>query len=614
MKTFLKSFIGLSNITKIYLYLKFLYYYVFIKIIKKNTQVLDKLNKKKSILIFLPELGIRFYLLIHVFIGLVFRSLGYEVIFARCFNKLDSCKFLEHEHLNSNSNKALKYANCINCYLSSETILKFFNFKLINLLDSYLLDNLKNKLNKIDIKSILKYKYKNINIGKLSCYDFFINHKINSIKKIDINKTKLLRNYLLNSVSVIFYISRLIKKFKFNHVVTMDEYSSDLSLRLFLKKKKIDYFRSSIAYHKNGDPRFIGLTRTQSIVEENILKNSKWKNWKNIPLSKKVIDEIYSDLLIKIYGTGTHNYSFKKQGNSSEILENLNIHKHKKILVLFSSSEDEHEALKINYEILKLKNNYKDIYKNNFEWIEDTIDFVENSNDYYLFVKLHPRIGKTFRDNTQSQIYESYKKKFFSKSFKNCTVIKPDQKISSYDLADICDVAIIGWGTIGLEMSRLCIPSIVVMRSFLNNTPDLKLLTYANSRKNYFKLIQDRANYIPTTKDIIEILRWYNLINLSNSIFIRNFNEFYLDYKNFKIKKNEEFDKIDKILNNKRIELIDLNLEKIRSYNKNCNYNVEKLSIFNNLGKFTKVLLNKKSNKTKLFNRLLNVKNNFLLN
>ena len=56
MKTFLKSFIGLSNIKKIYLYLKFLYYYVFIKIIKKNTQALDKLNKKKKYFNFLTRI------------------------------------------------------------------------------------------------------------------------------------------------------------------------------------------------------------------------------------------------------------------------------------------------------------------------------------------------------------------------------------------------------------------------------------------------------------------------------------------------------------------------------------------------------------------------------
>jgi hypothetical protein len=542
-------------------------------------------NSKKKILFYIPESKISFYFIYHAFIALMFRKIGYEVFFIKCFDNLSYCKVMSELQINPIIGKIHKKILCNSCNNTTLNFLNFFKFNLIEL-KNLNTTQIKKKVDAINSVSKLKnFKFEKIEIGNLSLYDLHINQKISSLKEINHHQFLIAKSYILSATNLILNLKELIKH-NFSHYIIMDEYCSDMASRLFLLQKNIDVLRSVLVYHKNGDISRPSLTRTSSVIEENNLKFNNWKNFSLIPLSTDLCKDIAQDLNEKIFKKGTHNFSTNKTKKNIDLYKKFKISKNKKIIVLFSSSEDEHAALAINHKILKLKK-CKDIFKNNFEWIDNTIDYVSESSNYHLIIKFHPRIGKTFRENLRSDIYESYKKKYFDRDFKNVTVLKPETIISSYDLADISDLALVGWGTIGLELARLCVPVIVSMRSFMNNTPNIKLLKLPKNRMDYFKLIKktlDHFNNIDVI-DIILVFRWYYVFYLSNSIFEPEFISWqkYLNKNPDKIL-NENLNKLKELLESsgKKKEIINFNYEHLIKNNKNLRaLKSEKVEILN---------------------------------
>ena len=549
----------------------------------KNKNKNKNKNLKKKILFYIPESKISFYFIYHAFIALIFRKIGYEVFFIKCFNNLSYCKIISESQINPILGKIHKKLLCNSCNNTTLNFLNFFKFNSIELKNLNTIQ-IKKKVDAINSVSKLKnFKFEKIEIGNLSLYDLHINQKITNLKELSHHQFLVVKSYILSATNLILNLKELIKH-NFSHYIIMDEYCSDMASRLFLLQKNIDVLRSVIVYHKNGDTSRLSLTRTSSVIEENILKFNNWKNFSLIPLDADLCKNIAEDLNEKIFQKGTHNFSTNKTKNYIDLHKKFKISKNKKIIVLFSSSEDEHAALSINHKILKLKK-YKDIFKNNFEWVDNTINYVSQSSNYHLIIKFHPRIGSTSREKLRSDIYESYKKKYFDQDFKNVTVLKPETIISSYDLADICDLALVGWGTIGLELARLGVPVIVSMRSFMNNAPNIKLLKLPKNPTDYFRLIKstlDHSNNIDVI-DIILVFRWHYLFYLSNSIFEPEFLNWkkYLNKNPNKILK-ENLNKLKELLESsgKKKEIININYRHFVKNNKNLKaFKSEKIEI-----------------------------------
>jgi hypothetical protein len=268
---------------------------------------------------------------------------------------------------------------------------------------------------------------------------------------------------------------------------------------------------------------------------------------------------------------------------------------------LYSSSEDEHCALLINYKFLKL-NNGKKIFKNNFEWIDETISIFSKLSNSHLIIKFHPRIGKTFRDGFRSDIYETYKKKYFNSQYKNVTILDPETSISSYDLADICDLALVGWGTIGLELARLGVPVIVAMQSFMSTSPNLNLLKVPKNKIDYLKLIIKNLdkNENLYMSDIIDVFRWYHLHKLSNAFYEKNLKNWRdynkIDYKNFSKKNLHGF---NLLLNDKtrKKEIIDIKYKCLLNDKNYSNAKKEKKAVLEFMKNISKkfILINSNS-------------------
>ncbi len=564
MKNFLKKYYIFRYIHNFIIYFPYYFRFSFIKkkIEKKNVKY--QVSKKKNFLLFLPEHGINFYFFIFISIGLILRAVGYEVLFFKCFDNFNFCKLVY------NNNNIPKKAICAKCWSSSEKILNFFNFKIISTKNDYNYEKIRRYLNNKNIKFLQNYKYKNIPVGKLAIFDMAILQKINDINNLNKKYLAVYIKIIINCIITIQQVDQLLKKYNFKNFITFEEYSAENSARLYLEKKKVSCYRSSIAYHFNGDSRYIGLTKTYGLVDENYLKNKYWKLYKNLSINKNFINQIFSDLINKISGSGSHNYS--PNISSINIYEKLNVNPKKKVITFYPNSNDEIYATKKNVEALNFSFKSRDPYRNIFDCIDHLIKFTNSLNNIHLIIRLHPRIGKTFRDNINSKIYQEYLKRYKNKNIDNTTFVWPEESISSYDIAKISNICITTWGSMSLELARMGIPVIVAMRSIIFSTPGIKLIDYAKSKKDLENQIKEKINYQATLQDFLEVVRWYNLYYLSNTVFFPEFKTLHKNYKNFSFKNVSNPNNLKIFRNlidgNKRKEIINSNLENLIKFNK----------------------------------------------
>jgi hypothetical protein len=566
------------------------------------------LNENKIIFL-IPENKIFLYFIYQSILGIIFRRLKYDVYFLKCYNNLNFCKVVPNDNFDPFSGKFLKKILCNSCNNLSIKFLNIFKFKIItlkNLNTNKIISKVKNLDNLYKIK---KFKFEGLHLGKLSLYDFHINQKKTNLSNLNSIDFEIIKKYILSTTNLILNLKKIIKK-NFAHFIVLDEYCSDFAINIYLKKKNLSVFRSTVIYHKNEDPTYLSLTRTSSVIEENFIKLNYWKKYKKFPLQRAEIISISDDLDLKVFGKGTHNFSNSKNINFHDLYKEFNISKNNKIVVLFSSSEDEHCALSINYKFLKLSHDKK-IFKNNFEWIDETIKAFSFLNNCTLIIKFHPRIGKTFRDSLRSDNYDVYKNKYLNKRFKNVIILDPETSVSSYDLADLCDLALVGWGTIGLELARLGVPVIVGMQSFMSTTPNLKLLKSTKTKNDYFKSINSKFDQL-TIFDIIEVFRWYNLHKLSNSFHEKNIK----DWRDYKMISSLNFSKnvlfgFDELLKDKNFkkEIIDINYSNLLKINHNFNYDLEKKEIIKYISNINKKFKHINTN-SKISNRLCRIVNN----
>jgi hypothetical protein len=566
-------------------YFKFLKYYLIANFFNKNK--VHKSNKE-TILYFLPEAGLDEYVKIQIKIAKFLQNLDYNIVLVRCqkiFNKCQLKNSLGINYSHSLRNKILGNLTCEFCLGKSIEKLNKLNFSVINLnID-------KNSINKNDIqdeyfqsdniRKFIKYKYCGLSIAKLVLYDFFLETKKTNLKNITSQDIAQLKLYVISAIRAIEALKKIKDDYNFEYIFLRDEFSMSSVINLWCRTNKIKVFRVEGAYLYNHSMEYISFLNTKSIFEERKYLERNWSHFKDLPLKKNVVNDLYNDLIFRMTTSGGHIFSRNYDKNlGKKIFEYLKIKKNKKILVAYTSSIDEIEASRINKQVFKLNFSKIDIFNSQLDWIKKTIHYVEKkSSKFQLIIKIHPRSAGNL---DEMQIYKNY---FEGKNFNNVRIIYPEEKISSFNIAEIADLALVSWSNIALELTRLGIPVLSGYQSDANIIPKVSSRTYlfAKNKKDYFKKINLMSNFIPSISDIIENLRWCSYLYLGNTVNVKNF---HYSYNNFN--KNKCQNLIKKLLHNNTCVIDEALKEKnIKKNNNKKDIYSEKASIEDNLKKLS---------------------------
>lgn len=128
-------------------------------------------------------------------------------------------------------------------------------------------------------------------------------------------------------------------------------------------------------------------------------------------------------------------------------------------------------------------------FPNMLEWVFETVDYYSKHPETQLVIRVHPAEVKSKRQS-QQPVVDELKCRFPSLP-SNIKVVPPENDISSYDLVEASQAALVFGTKMGLEIALRRIPVIVAGESFVRN----KGITHdAASASEYFELL-DR---IPT--------------------------------------------------------------------------------------------------------------------
>ncbi len=170
-----------------------------------------------------------------------------------------------------------------------------------------------------------------------------------------------------------------------------------------------------------------------------------WTQWKDIPLTPNEMTEIFSVLEERRSG-GKREVSVFSQGRQKhdDVCNRLKLDTSKPIWVLFTSSVDE----------IIDRAGLKSVFATQTEWIDKTLAYVRDHPDIQLVIRVHPNVGgATALGENQEDL--NYYKELKNTSPGNVSIVQPGDDISSYTLAELCDLALVWYSTIGIETAAL---------------------------------------------------------------------------------------------------------------------------------------------------------------
>jgi hypothetical protein len=508
-------------------------------------------TSKKNILFFVPEAGVQPHFISSSIIAKNLEEQGHNIFFIRCFDVFERCPTLSmHNFPTENVSKVDKQKICASCIEIHQDFLTKYNLNFLdirNFISAKEIQNV-NKLLVAAPEDLRNFEYNGINFGKLAAFEMVLNTKVSDFDAKIIGHNRNIWLQLIQTALTSYIATKnLYKYYAFDILMSHNFYIGALGASLSAKEHGASYMYFCETAHINTD-------RSKYIILSTMFWQTVkyWKNWYQLALLPQQVETIYQDVINHFSAIGSHQYSPAAVfGSNDTLLKELNLPKNKKILVAYNSSED--ESFGYNYwasviGLPQLDETYN-VFENQIAWLNEVSEFVENSNDYYLIIRLHPRLGKNKRDSKISTHYQELKQ-HLDKPFKNVKVIWPEEQISSYRLFDFADLALVSWSSVSIDTTRLGIPTLSYTKripTFPVDDIEGNFVIIANSKADYFAKIVELSQEKPTIHRISSAMRWYNMRNLSYSIDMNDIvTPLQSDLPNFKI--SREIDLIEKVV------------------------------------------------------------------
>jgi hypothetical protein len=90
-------------------------------------------------------------------------------------------------------------------------------------------------------------------------------------------------------------------------------------------------------------------------------------------------------------------------------------------------------------------------------------------------------------------------------------MIWPEDKASSYNLGEICDVCAVSWSTIGLELARLGVPAVASFPD-IGNYPVGSFIGFGETPAAYFEALDAALAKPASLAHITEAIRWTHFL------------------------------------------------------------------------------------------------------
>lgn len=356
-------------------------------------------------------------------------------------------------------------------HVRAKSVAEFLNLETIYIESKFSNEEIKKKINKKTLKKL--------EFGVLSTLSAYT--RVDNINKL--TKTWLKSyNHLVNTAGNIYLFFQNEKKNKLNKIYMFNgRFIEDNAARVFAIDENIKYkvydFKSSNTYYEFENCSLHS-------VDENCKRALEFYK-KDYKKAFKVASDF---ILAKKNGIATYEKSYTTNQKSG--FRNYKKNKKNELISIFPSSDDEYKFLGTDWGA--------PIVASQVNEIREMIKMLPFS-EFQFVIRMHPNMI-----DLDKKIIKAYS--MLEKQFKNCSVILPLDKSSTYDLIDDSDYVVCFCSTVGVEASYLRKKTIGIGGSPYYN---LNILNKALNGKEAGNLIQNNNLFI---KDIKESVIWMNYL------------------------------------------------------------------------------------------------------
>jgi hypothetical protein len=301
------------------------------------------------------------------------------------------------------------------------------------------------------------------------------------------------------------------------HVVYYAEYANELAVAAACSELGIPVTPVHHSSLNGNDFRRIAFVDKAPQLFDARRRKEDWPQWKPLALSAKQVRIIADDTVIRLLGRSGLIYSPRLGSGGTDIFAKMGLDPARKVLTAFTSSDDEHNNVKAFRTLFGFPmGKVQWPFQNQADWLRHLAKYVSESEDLQLLVRFHPRLGKGTRSKETAD-YSDQVAAVEDGAMPNVRIVRPEEGVSSYGLAEISKVVLTAWTSLGPESARLGMP---VVQSFFgeNPFPIGGFLGCPNTPESYFAAIRNALEAKPDPMMLREAFRFAHMYHAANEI------------------------------------------------------------------------------------------------
>jgi hypothetical protein len=470
-------------------------------------------------LFFVPYAGVTPMFAQACVVARTLKERGHSVVFARCFRLFERCPVMDMHRVPYEATADEKLESCLHCGDNSLSMLSAYGLDAVDLrplVTPEMEAQIDSALSQAP-RNLLQFEFEGLRFGALSVMDLVLALKVSDFSELVESDRRVWLQYLRSCLLSYLIVDRACREFGVARIVHCNDYSLLLGARTAARKHGIPCYGLAFPGHRNVDLR-------RYMILPNVWRASGfklravWPACRNLALDPPRVREVAEDLLVRLRGVGSHLYSPGKTVQETDVRQRFGLADGRRLLVAYTSSLDELIASRMGTEALGIDiPDRTQPFKDQIEWLQALVDYVEESGDLALIVRIHPREGANKRETVVSQ-HLSRLRAAFGGTYAHCRFVWPADPVSSYDLGEAADLVLTSWSTIGLEMARLGAPVLVAFNGAGAPIPQDDFCEWAPTPAAYFLILRALLDRPISTEQIARAFRWYSLLTLGTTL------------------------------------------------------------------------------------------------
>lgn len=477
-------------------------------------------RSRRPVVVFLaPEAGLTPFFASHAILARTLEERGQPAVFLSCDGLMPACTVKFSLSMQPTAAGNRQNPACRLCRRNALRVAKRYDLvdesieSLVDAADRSVIDTLIARY--ADAPQDLVYD--GIALGAVAVGDALRNSRRSDIAEFTPTEIALTRALLYSTLLVHFALRKLEARYNVGRIVFFGDYTYWIAAQAYAETRGIAVTHLDHGYNMDVDRRLIDF-RPGSINAHTLEQVELWPRYRDVPISPDMVAEIGEASLFRLRGHGgVSTYSPNWVRRDRPLQEELGFRCDRKTIVAYSSSLDEFVAVdRIMQALGKPYGQQPRPFFDQHAWLQALVEWVGSRSDLQLIVRLHPRLAAGRRHDAHASEYYRFKREF-AVCPSNVLIAWPEDPMSSYNLAEVADVAAVAWSTIGLELARFGIPVVAAFPD-LGPYPVGSFIDFAAEPGEHFGTIEKAMSEPAALDRITEAFRWTHYVHRSPTI------------------------------------------------------------------------------------------------